>query len=132
MTETKRRSWAILTAMSLGFAVVQLDVTVVNVGVKAIGSSLGSSLDSLQWVVSSYTLTLAALILTAGALGDRVGAKRMFVVGVAIFTTSSGAWGLAPSLSLLIAARTVQGVGAAILVPCSLALLNHAYHEATE
>src|ERR1700684_1633364 len=132
MTETKRRSWAILTAMTLGFAVVQLDVTVVNVGVKAIGASLGSSVSALQWVVSSYTLTLAALILTAGALGDRVGAKRMFVVGFAIFTASSVACGWAPTLGLLIAARTIQGAGAAILVPCSLALLNHAYHEATD
>ncbi len=129
---TQRSKTLTLTAMTLGFAVVQLDVTVVNVGVKAIGASLGSSVSALQWVVSSYTLTLAALILTAGALGDRVGAKRMFVVGFAIFTSSSVACGLAPSLSLLIAARTVQGVGAAILVPCSLALLNHAYHEATE
>jgi MFS transporter, DHA2 family, methylenomycin A resistance protein len=66
--------------MTLGFAVVQLDVTVVNVGIKAIGASLGSSVAGLQWVVSSYTLTLAALILTAGALGDRVGAKRLFIV----------------------------------------------------
>jgi DHA2 family methylenomycin A resistance protein-like MFS transporter len=118
--------------MSLGFAVVQLDVTVVNVGVKAIGESLGSGLDSLQWVVSSYTLALAALILTAGALGDRIGAKRMFVVGFAIFTGASVACGLAPSLGILIIARAIQGAGAAILVPCSLALLNHAYHDAAE
>jgi len=118
--------------MTLGFAVVQLDVTVVNVGVRAIGASLGSSLDSLQWVVSSYTLALAALILTAGALGDRIGAKRMFVAGFGIFTGASVACGLAPSLGILILARAIQGVGAAILVPCSLALLNHAYHAATE
>lgn len=118
--------------MTLGFAVVQLDVTVVNVGIRAIGASLGSSVAGLQWVVSSYTLTLAALILTAGALGDRVGAKRLFIVGFAIFTTSSAACGLAPSFAVLIAARTIQGVGAAILVPCSLALLNHAYHDAAQ
>jgi MFS transporter, DHA2 family, methylenomycin A resistance protein len=118
--------------MTLGFAVVQLDVTVVNVGVKAIGASLGSSLDSLQWVVSSYTLALAALILTAGALGDRIGAKRMFVAGFGIFTGASVACGLAPSLGILIISRGIQGVGAAILVPCSLALLNHAYHDASE
>jgi DHA2 family methylenomycin A resistance protein-like MFS transporter len=121
-----------LAAMTLGFAVVQLDVTVVNVGIRAIGASLGSSVSGLQWVVSSYTLTLAALILTAGALGDRVGAKRLFIVGFAIFTTASAACGLAPSFTVLIAARTIQGVGAAILVPCSLALLNHAYHDAAQ
>jgi DHA2 family methylenomycin A resistance protein-like MFS transporter len=118
--------------MTLGFAVVQLDVTVVNVGIKAIGGSFGGSIASLQWVVSSYTLALAALILTAGALGDRIGAKRMFLVGFAIFTAASVACGLASSLAVLIAARTIQGVGAAILVPCSLALLNHAYHDAGE
>ena len=118
--------------MSIGFAVVQLDVTVVNVGVKAIGESLGSSISALQWVVSSYTLALAALILTAGALGDRIGAKRLFLIGFAIFTGASAACGLAPSLAILIAARTIQGVGAAILVPCSLALLNHAYHRAAQ
>jgi MFS transporter, DHA2 family, methylenomycin A resistance protein len=121
-----------LAAMSIGFAVVQLDVTVVNVGVKAIGESLGSSISALQWVVSSYTLALAALILTAGALGDRVGAKRLFLIGFTIFTGASAACGLAPSLAILIAARTIQGVGAAILVPCSLALLNHAYHDAAQ
>ncbi len=118
--------------MSIGFAVVQLDVTVVNVGVKAIGESLGRSISALQWVVSSYTLALAALILTAGALGDRVGTKRLFLIGFAIFTGASVACGLAPSLAILIGARTIQGVGAAILVPCSLALLNHAYHDAAE
>jgi MFS transporter, DHA2 family, methylenomycin A resistance protein len=118
-----------LVALSLGFAVVQLDVTVVNVGVKAIGASLGSSISALQWVVSSYTLTLAALILTAGSLGDRIGAKRMFIAGFAIFTAASVACGLSPTIAVLIAARAIQGVGAAILVPCSLALLNHAYHD---
>ena len=118
--------------MTLGFAVVQLDVTVVNVGIRAIGASLGGSVAALQWVVSSYTLTLAALILTAGALGDRIGAKRLFIVGFAIFTAASVACGLAPSFAVLIAARTIQGVGAAILVPCSLALLNHAYHDSAQ
>jgi len=118
--------------MSLGLAVVRLDVTVVNVGVKAIGASLGSSVAALQWVVSAHTLALAALILTAGALGDRAGDKRMSIAGFATFTAASIACGLAPSLTVLIAARTVQGIGAAILVPCSLALLNHADHDARE
>ena len=118
-----------LTAMSLGFAVVQLDVTVVNVGAKAIGASLGHSVASLQWVVSSYTLALAALILTASSLGDRLGAKRLYIAGFAIFTISSVACGLAPTFAVLIVARTVQGAGAAILVPCSLALLNHAFYD---
>jgi MFS transporter, DHA2 family, methylenomycin A resistance protein len=75
--EASRSKSITLAAMTLGFAVVQLDVTVVNVGIRGISASLGSSVAGLQWVVSSYALTLAALILTAGALGDRVGAKRL-------------------------------------------------------
>jgi DHA2 family methylenomycin A resistance protein-like MFS transporter len=124
----RSRGWALLAA-SLGFAVVQLDVSVVNVAVKPIGAGLGGNVSALQWVVNAYTLGLAALILSAGALGDRVGAKRVFTAGFALFTAASVACGLAPSLSVLIAARAVQGIGAAVLVPCSLTLLNHAYPE---
>ncbi|HUB75553.1 MAG TPA: MFS transporter [Solirubrobacteraceae bacterium] len=122
------RGWALLAA-SLGFAVVQLDVSVVNVAIKPIGAQFGSSLSGLQWIVSAYTVAFAALILSAGALGDRIGAKRVFMAGFGLFTLASAACGLAPSLGLLIAARAVQGVGAAVLVPCSLTLLNHAYPE---
>ena len=125
----KGRGWALL-ATSLGFAVVQLDVSVVNVAIKPIGEQFGSSLSGLQWVVSAYTVAFAALILSAGALGDRIGAKRVFTAGFALFTLASAACGLAPSLDFLIAARAVQGVGAAVLVPCSLTLLNHAYPDA--
>jgi DHA2 family methylenomycin A resistance protein-like MFS transporter len=118
--------WA-LVATSLGFAVVQLDVSVVNVAIKPIGADLGGGVFGLQWVVGAYTLAFAALILSAGALGDRIGARRMFVGGFALFTLASAACGLAPGLGVLIAARAVQGVGAAVLVPCSLSLLNHTY-----
>jgi len=121
-----------LLAMTLGFVVVQLDVTVVNVATKTIGASVGGSIAVLQWVVNAYTLSFAATILTAGALGDRIGAKRIFIVGFAIFTGASLGCGLSPSLPFLIAARAVQGLGAAILVPCSLALLNHTYADARE
>src|ERR1700759_1461054 len=125
-----RRSagWALL-ATSLGFGVVQLDVSVVNVAIKPIGADLGGGVSGLQWVVGAYTLAFAALILSAGALGDRVGAKRMFIGGFALFTLASAACGLAPLLGVLIAARAIQGVGAAMLVPCSLSLLNHAYDD---
>jgi MFS transporter, DHA2 family, methylenomycin A resistance protein len=121
-----------LAAMSLGFGVVQLDVTIVNTALNSIGTSLGGGVSELQWVVSAYTIAFAALILTAGALGDRLGAKRIFIVGFAVFTLASLACALAPTSTILIAARTVQGVGAAILVPNSLSLLNHAYPDATE
>jgi len=127
--------------MSIGFAVVQLDVTVVNVGVKAIGESLGSSISALQWVVSSYTLALAALILTAGALGDRIGAKRLFLIGFAIFTGASAACGLAPSLAILIAARTIPegaigsllaGLTIAPVFSCQYALVGRAVTPGSE
>jgi MFS transporter, DHA2 family, methylenomycin A resistance protein len=121
-----------LFAACLGFAVVQLDVSVVNVAIKPIGEELGGGVEGLQWVVSAYTITFAALILTAGALGDRIGAKRVFVAGFVVFTVASAICGLAPSLAVLIAARAVQGVGAAILVPCSLTLLNHSFSEPEE
>jgi DHA2 family methylenomycin A resistance protein-like MFS transporter len=121
-----------LLATSLGFGVVQLDVSVVNVAITPIGADLGGGVAALQWVVNAYTLAFAGLILTAGALGDRIGAKRVFVAGFALFTVASAACGLAPDLAVLIAARAVQGVGAAVLVPCSLALLNHAYPAAHE
>lgn len=115
--------------MSLGFAVVQLDVSVVNVAIKSIGTGLGGGVSGLQWIVNAYTITFAAFILTAGALGDRVGAKRVFVGGFALFMLASVGCGLAPSLGVLIGARAVQGIGAAMLVPASLSLLNHAYRE---
>src|SRR5215472_17930068 len=83
-------------------------------------------------MVSAYTIAFAALILSAGALGDRLGAKRVFMGGFAIFTAASLACAAAPSVGLLIAARAAQGMGAAILVPNSLALLNHAYSSETE
>src|ERR1700753_2117396 len=118
-----------LAAMSLGYGVVQLDVTIVNTALGSIGSSLGGGVSELQWVVSAYTIAFAAFILTAGALGDRIGAKRVFMAGFAIFTAASVACALSPNAMILIAARAVQGVGAAILVPNSLALLSHAYTD---
>jgi DHA2 family methylenomycin A resistance protein-like MFS transporter len=120
-----------LVAMSLGFAVVQLDVSVVNVAVRPIGADLGGGINGLQWIVSAYTIAFAAFILSAGALGDRIGAKRLFVAGFALFTAASAACGLAPTISALITARAVQGLGAAVLVPCSLILLNHSYEDAS-
>jgi DHA2 family methylenomycin A resistance protein-like MFS transporter len=118
-----------LVAMSLGYGVVQLDVTIVNTALNSIGASLGGGVSELQWVVSSYTIASAAFILTAGALGDRLGAKRIFMAGFAVFTAASVACAVAPNAAILIAARAVQGLGAAILVPNSLALLSHAYTD---
>ena len=118
---------ATLIGTSLGFAVIQLDVTVVNVAVRAIGATFGGGIAELQWVVSPYVLMFAALILPAGALGDRFGAKRVLCAGFVIFVAASMACGLAPDFAVLIAARTVQGAGAALLGSCSLALLNYTF-----
>jgi DHA2 family methylenomycin A resistance protein-like MFS transporter len=125
----QRRPGLALLATSLGFGVVQLDVSVVNVAVKPIGDELGGGVSGVQWVVGAYTVAFASLILSAEALGDRIGAKRVFLAGFAIFIAASAACGLAPTLPV-IAARAAQGVGAAVLVPCSLALLSHAYPDA--
>jgi DHA2 family methylenomycin A resistance protein-like MFS transporter len=126
---SKSRRGFVLTACSLGFGVVQLDVSVVNVAAKSIGASLGGGTAELQWLVDSYTLAFATLLLTAGSLGDRFGAKRMLLTGFALFTLASAACGLAPSASALVAFRAVQGAGAAMLGSCSLALLNHTFPE---
>lgn len=122
----------LLTGTTLGFVVVQLDVTIVNVALQRIGTTLGGNVTSLQWIVNAYTLTFASLILTAGALGDRLGARRVFVTGFAIFGVGSLACALSNSTPMLIAARAVQGVGASILVPCSLAIINRSFPTEAE
>jgi MFS transporter, DHA2 family, methylenomycin A resistance protein len=130
-TPSKLATSLTLAAMSLGYGVVQLDVTIVNTALHAIGTSLGGGVAELQWVVSAYTIAFAAFILTAGGLGDRIGAKRIFMAGFAIFTAASVACAMAPNAAILIAARCVQGLAAAILVPNSLALLSHTYTDDT-
>ncbi|MFF3431850.1 MFS transporter [Streptomyces sp. NPDC002602] len=113
-----------LFAACLGFVVVILDVSVVNVATKALTADLGGSLAGLEWVINGYTLTFAAFLLTAGALGDRFDPRRIFVSGFALFAVTSLACGAAPTLVTLIAARVLQGVGAALIVPSSLSLVN--------
>ena len=130
-TPPARRRGMVLAAATLGFGVINLDVSVVNVAVKQIGAALGGGVSGVQWVVDAYTLVFAALILSAGALGDRSGHKRLLVAGFAVFTLASAACGLVPAIGELIAARAVQGVGAAALGASSLALINHAYADAT-
>ncbi|MFE0539315.1 MFS transporter [Streptomyces nigra] len=108
---------------------VILDVTVINVAVPVIGRELSASLTGVQWVTDGYTLVLAGFLLTGGALGDRLGNRRVFCAGVAVFTVSSAACALAPDAPFLIAGRLVEGLGAALIVPGSLALLQQAYPE---
>jgi DHA2 family methylenomycin A resistance protein-like MFS transporter len=121
-----------LTAAGLGFVVVLLDVSAVNVALETLRTELHTDMVGLQWVVNAYTLVFASLLLSAGALGDRFGARRIFVAGLLVFTLASLACGLAPTLAALIAARLVQGLGAALLVPASLAMLQQAYPDQAE
>ena len=108
---------------------VSLDVTIVNVALPTLSRELDASLPQLQWIVDGYALTFAAVLLTGGALGDALGVRRVFSVGLVLFSAASAACGLAPSIGWLILARFVQGLGAALLVPCSLALLRNAYGD---
>ena len=111
-----RGRW-ILFATILGSGIVFLDGTVVNVALPRLGEDLGASMAGLQWVLNAYTLTLAALILLGGSLGDRLGRRRIFVVGVVWFSVASLLCGLAPNTALLIVASGLQGVGGALLAP---------------
>jgi DHA2 family methylenomycin A resistance protein-like MFS transporter len=131
MRQAAKRTTVITAATSLGFAVVQLDGSILNIALPRIGAALGASVDTLQWTVDAYFLVFAALLLSAGALGDRIGAKRAFIVGFAIFAAASRACGLATTPIALIAFRAMQGMGGALLVPCSLALINHACADDT-
>ena len=118
-----RGRWVLLASI-LGSGLAGIDATVVNVALPAIGRDLHTDFASLQWTITAYTLTLASLILLGGALGDRYGRRRVFVIGVVWFAVASLLCGLAPTAPLLIAARALQGVGGALLTPGSLAMIQ--------
>lgn len=120
----------LLAVVVLGSGMAFLDGTVVNVALPRIGRELGGGLATQQWVLDGYLLTLSALLLAGGAAGDRYGRKRVFVAGLVLFTVASVACGLAPTGAVLVVARLVQGVGAAALVPGSLALIDAGIAEA--
>jgi EmrB/QacA subfamily drug resistance transporter len=117
----------VLAATVLGSAMASIDATVVGIALPAIGRDFSASLTELQWVVTGYTLTLAGLLLFAGALGDRYGRRLTFLIGVAWFAIASALCGVAPDAPFLIAARAVQGVGAALLTPGSLAIIEASF-----
>src|SRR6185437_4689794 len=123
---TREQRW-VLGLASLASFVVILDVMVVATALTAIRRYLGASLADLEWTVSAYTLSFAVLLMTAAALGDRLGRRRVFAAGLTIFAVSSAACALAPDAAALIAARAVQGAGAATIMPMALALLNGAF-----
>jgi len=121
-----RGRW-VLAAAVLGSSMAFLDSTVVNVALPTIGRELHTSLSGLQWTVNAYTLTLAGLILLGGALGDRFGRRRVFLIGVIWFALASALCGVAPDIDVLIAARALQGIGGALLTPGSLAIIQSTF-----
>src|ERR1700712_3567120 len=119
-----------LGAAILGFFVVTLDAVVVNVALPSIRTGLGGGVAGLQWVVDGYTLLFAALLLSSGSLADRMGARRAFGIGMALFVVASIVCGAAPTLGLLVVARFFQGAAAAVIMPASLTLISEAYPDA--
>jgi len=120
----ENRKWWTLGAVAFGLFMIMLDNTVVNVALPTMQKDLNVSTSKLEWVVVSYALTFAALLITGGKLGDVYGRRRLFVIGLAIFTASSLACGLATTAGVLIGARTVQGVGAALMSPATLSIIT--------
>jgi DHA2 family methylenomycin A resistance protein-like MFS transporter len=116
-----------LYAICFGFFLVLFDTTALNVAVASMHREFGGTMSGLQWIVNAYTIVFASLVLTCGALGDRYGAKRLYQLGLGLFTAMSLLCALSPSVGFLIAMRMVQGLGAAMMLPASLALLSHAY-----
>ncbi|MDO8213960.1 MFS transporter [Conexibacter sp. CPCC 206217] len=126
------RKWWTLIAVSVATFMLLLDITVVNVALPSIRDDLGASFEDLQWVIDAYALTLAALVLTAGSLADRLGRRRIFVAGLAIFTGASLCCALAPDPTVLNVARALQGVGGAAMFAVSLALIAQEFAPGRE
>jgi DHA2 family methylenomycin A resistance protein-like MFS transporter len=124
-----RSQFPAVIATSAAFFMIVLDTAIVNLALPRIKDVFQADLISLQWLVDGYAIVFASLLLNAGALGDRYGAKRVFTSGLSLFCVASAACGLAPSLASLQFARAVQGVGAALLLPNSLAALNHTVED---
>jgi EmrB/QacA subfamily drug resistance transporter len=124
VTKFRGNPWAVLVAVSLGFFMTLLDLTIVNIALPDMIARLHASLDDVLWVINAYALVLAVVLITAGRLGDLIGQRVMFIGGVVLFTAASAACGLAPGPGWLIAFRAVQGLGAAALMPQTLAILT--------
>ena len=124
MRRLRGNPWAVLVVISLGFFMTLLDLTIVNIAIPNMITKLHASFDDVLWVINAYALVLAVLVITGGRLGDLIGPRTMFASGVAVFTAASAACGLAPSPGWLIAFRALQGLGAAMLMPQTLAIIT--------
>ena len=130
--DTPSRKGLVLLAVSLGQFLIQLDLTIVNVALPAIGHDLGTSTAGLQWVVDGYNLAVASLLLIGGRLGDRTGHKRVYLAGLGLFAIGTALCAAAPSAGALIGFRVLQGVGAAIELPATLAILSRTFTDSRE
>src|SRR5438105_1960983 len=126
------RRWQALALVCVAFFMTVLDVSIVNVALPSIGRSLHFSETGLQWVITAYAITFGGFLLLGGRAGDILGRKRMFLVGVTLFSIASLVCGLAGSTGVLVAARTVQGLGAAIVSPATLSLITTTFEEGAE
>ncbi len=124
MSKYRGNPWVVLIVMSLGFFMTLLDLTIVNIAIPDMISRLHATLDGVLWVINAYALVLAVLLITSGRLGDLFGQRRLFMIGVILFTLASAACGFSPTVGALIAFRAIQGVGAALLLPQTLAILT--------
>ncbi len=124
MRKLRGNPWAVLVVVSLGFFMTLLDLTIVNIAIPDMIAKLHASLDDILWVLNAYALVLAVLVITAGRLGDIFGPRTMFVAGITVFTAASAACGFAPGAGWLIGFRAVQGLGAAMLMPQTLAIVT--------
>src|SRR5580692_10900485 len=126
--QTSRGRW-VLVATILASSMAFIDGTVVNVALPALQAALHATVEDIQWVVESYALLLASLLLLGGSLGDLYGRRKVFLCGVGLFAVGSSWCGLAPSITALIVARGLQGIGAALLIPGSLAIISAYYPD---
>src|SRR6202158_3530666 len=124
MAKARTNPWLVLVVLTSGFFMILLDTTIVNVAMPAMSAGLNTTLDQILWVLNAYILVYAVLLITAGRLGDLYGQRNLFAIGLAIFTVASALCGLSQDANELIAARVLQGVGAAVLTPQPLALLT--------
>src|SRR3979490_2732898 len=124
MAQARTNPWLVLVVLTIGFFMIMLDTTIVNVAIPAMSAGLNTTLDQILWVLNSYILVYAVLLITAGRLGDLYGQRTLFAIGLAIFTVASGLCGFAQDANQLIVARILQGVGGALLTPQTLAILT--------
>ncbi|MBK5117551.1 MAG: MFS transporter, partial [Thermoleophilia bacterium] len=126
ITEDNSKWWT-LAAMCFALFMIMLDNTVVNVALPSIQSDLGASISALEWTINGYTLSFAVLLATGGRLGDILGRRRMFLLGVVLFAASSATAGLAPTDTALVISRVTQGIGAALMMPATLSIITNAF-----